>query len=135
MGSLPHRVGRLSGGSVEDLIAFLRARLAEDAHVARQACAHTEATWRLDEESGDTIGSCTLRWMGAVREADGMALGAGRRGGPVRGTARDLGMGASRLDAALRGPSRFPEHVAAVAQAASPWSVCTASVHAATSTW
>lgn len=39
---------------MNDLIAFLRARLDEDEQIARQACEYTEAVWRLDED-GETV--------------------------------------------------------------------------------
>jgi hypothetical protein len=39
----------------DDLVAFLRERLDEDEAVARRACEYAEASWKLDEEFGETI--------------------------------------------------------------------------------
>lgn len=41
--------------NVDELVAFLRARLDEDEQVARRACEYAEAEWRLDEEFGETV--------------------------------------------------------------------------------
>ncbi|MFB7285456.1 DUF6221 family protein [Actinacidiphila glaucinigra] len=38
-----------------DLIEFLRARLDEDEKTAQRATEYAEETWRLDEQSGDTV--------------------------------------------------------------------------------
>lgn len=38
-----------------ELVDFLRARLDEDEAVARRACEYAEASWKLDEEFGETV--------------------------------------------------------------------------------
>jgi len=51
---------------MDDLIAFLRARLDEDAELALAAGAELGPDWRYDAEHG---------WVRAVREGDGIATG------------------------------------------------------------
>lgn len=48
------------------LVQFLRDRLDEDEAVARRACEYAEASWKLDEEFGETI----LWWPPEPRVAE-----------------------------------------------------------------
>lgn len=56
--------GILAG--MDDLVEFLRARLEEDEAIARKACEYAEASWKLDEELGETV----LWWPPEPRVAE-----------------------------------------------------------------